>query len=133
MTRSLVIFFTTVGATLLLLISVSKAQDINACPFPIKITQVDGSKLTIIGLGNMFISYTESIDSFTLVKNTRDIYEFAKLSPNGDLIPSGVRARDPRSRTKKQRIYLKNKPKHLRYTGEKLLELQEKSQNFKGQ
>jgi M6 family metalloprotease-like protein len=62
------------------------------------VTQSDQTQITIVGKGNMNNNWTESIDGYTLVRNSNDIYEYANLV-NGKLQASGVKARDPQSRT----------------------------------
>lgn len=88
-----------------------------------QISQPDDSKLHIIGFGGMFISYTETIDGYTLTLNQQGVYEYAARGEGGDLVGSGVDARDPKDRSKSDEAFLSNVPKHLRYEGKKLRDL----------
>lgn len=69
-----------------------------ASPDPLVITQADQTQITVVGKGNMNNNWTESVDGYTIVKNSNGIYEYAHLV-NGDLQASGVKARDPQQRT----------------------------------
>lgn len=69
-----------------------------ASPDPLVITQADQTQITVVGKGNLNNNWTESVDGFTIVKNSNGIYEYAHLV-NGDLQASGVKARDPQQRT----------------------------------
>jgi hypothetical protein len=98
-------------------------------PDTLPIWQMDGSMLHIIGWRQGFLSYTETIDGYTVVLDKVGIYEYAESTKDGDLVPNGTLARDPKSRPRADKRVLKKMPKHLRYTGEKLQKLKE-GQNF---
>lgn len=100
-----------------------------ASPAAITVTQPDGSKLTVVGKGTMYVSYTETKDGYVVVKNKKDIYEYAVRDSTGDLIPSGIKAHQINKRTPKERSYLKKKEKHLSYTGEKMQKLLKEIEN----
>lgn len=96
----------------------------------IPLRQMDGTVLHIIGLGNIFVSYTETIDGYTIVLDPNGMYEYAVQSKDGDLRTSGVWAHDPGDRDRKENKKLKNIPKHLRYQGEILKKMQEKQTRY---
>lgn len=56
------------------------------------ITQPDGSKLTLRGLGNEAINYLETVDGFTVLRNKDGFFEYATTDNQGYLVPSGVMA-----------------------------------------
>ena len=69
------------------------AQAIPADPTPVKVTQPDGTSLTITLHGDEFFHYTTTQDGYTVLKNTAGFYTYANVV--GDhLVPSGVVARD---------------------------------------
>jgi hypothetical protein len=103
---------------------------VQASPDTIPLMQMDGTILHIIGYGNIFMNYTETIDGYTIVLNNGGMYEYASLAKNGDLVPAGMIARDPQNRTKKENRKLRKLPKHLRYQGEVLEKLKKRQQNF---
>ncbi len=92
----------------------------------ISLPQLDGSTITILGIGSVPLAYTESIDGYTLVLNKIGIYEYAELSKKGDLEPSGIKANNPAKRDAKELKYINKLTKHLRYQGAKLEEIQAK-------
>jgi hypothetical protein len=96
----------------------------------IPILEMDGTTLHIVGFGNIFINYTETIDGYTVVLDDAGLYEYAKATKEGDLIPTGMLARDPQNRTKKEMRKLRKMPQHLRYQGEVLEKMTRKQQNF---
>ena len=94
---------------------------ISVSPNPITIKQPNGTKLSIIGKGNMHISYTETTDGYTLVKNKKGIYEYALINKTtGDLVPSGYSAHNPTRRSKKEVHFLRKIKKHNKYQPPKL-------------
>jgi hypothetical protein len=103
---------------------------LQASPDTIPLRQMDGTILHIIGYGNIFMNYTETVDGYTIVLNNVGLYEYAKLAKNGDLVPGGIVAHDPQDRTKKERRKLRKFPQHLRYQGEMLEKLKKREQNF---
>jgi M6 family metalloprotease-like protein len=90
-----------------------------ASPEPIEISQPDGSRLWVIGKGNMELSYTETVDGYTIVKNTEGIFEYAIRNSEGDLLPSGIRASNTNERGKAADAKLNAIGKHLRLSEEK--------------
>src|SRR5688572_5509849 len=72
---------------------------------PIEVQQPDGSFITVVGLGNIDINYTETTDGYTIVRNQDGIYEYAVRNAEGDLVPSGVRANDPDTRVSTEKKY----------------------------
>lgn len=66
-------------------------------PEPLTIQQADGTSLTVIGKGNMNNHWTETTDGYSIVRNSKGIYEYA-VKQNGDLIAGGMKASDPSQR-----------------------------------
>lgn len=97
--------------------------NVQASPDTLEIRQIDGTSIHVVGYGNMFISYTETIDGYTIVTNDQGVYEYAKQTDDGDLKPDGIKVHDPGKRDKKELRHLKHMPKHLRYQSPKLDEL----------
>lgn len=103
---------------------------VQASPDTIPLMQMDGTILHIIGYGNIFLNYTETIDGYTIVLNDAGFYEYAKLASDGNLVPGGMIARDPQNRTKKENRKLRKFPKHLRYEGEVLEKINKRQKEF---
>ena len=84
-----------------------------ASPLPTLIVQPNSTSLTIVGKGNMNNSWTETTDGYTIVRNTQGNYEYANKL-NGELVPTGVLATNPTSRTAAEQSFLANQSKHLK-------------------
>lgn len=122
--------FFTLGI-LLSLQSAGYAQHMSNCPAspePLTVKQPDGSSITIVAKGNHIVNYSETLDGYTVVKNKKGVFEYAK-SLNGDLVPSGVPAHDLKTRTTKEASFLTDNTAHLRYGAEKIQELKNATYN----
>lgn len=105
-------------------------QQVSVSPDTISLIQIDGTVIDIIGAGNMNLSYTETVDGYTIILNEQGLYEYAKQAKDGDLIPTGVRAHNPDKREKSEIKFLSKKPKHLRYQNPKLNEILERKERL---
>ena len=85
---------------------------IPADPTPVKVTQPDGSTLTIQLHGDEFFHFTTTSDGYTVVKNSGGYYTYALL--DGDnLVASERIARDPSNRSAADLSFLSTLPKRL--------------------
>lgn len=80
---------------------------------PADIVQPDGSIITLLLHGDEYLSYTTTIDGFTVVKDADGFYRYADCD-NGKLVSTGITACNPDQRTKEQENFLKNYDKHIR-------------------
>ena len=87
---SLIIFF---------LIPTVSLYAVPATPFPINITQPDGSILTIRLHGDEYFNYKTTLDGYPLVSDVHGILTYAKLNSEGKLISTEVRASNIEKRT----------------------------------
>lgn len=94
------------------------------------LTQLDGSQISIVAYGDMYVSYTETIDGYTIVRNNEGIYEYAELTRDGNLKADGTKANDPEYREEKELKHLEKKEKHLRFQPPYLNEMKEKKDRF---
>ena len=74
-------------------------------PFPVEITQADGSTLTIRLYGDERFSYATTSDGYTIV-DRMGTYYYAKLVGT-ELVSSGIKAHDPAQRTREELAFLK--------------------------
>ncbi len=124
------------GLSILTLTGVAYAQDEgenhpNLKQFDtLTLNQQDGPEIKIIGLGKRHLSYSETIDGYTVVRNKKGVYEYAERAAKGDLEPSGQIAHDPEDRERDELLFLKEISKHLRYKQPKLDEILEKENRF---
>ena len=105
-----------------LFISCSFAQmksDCGASPYPVIISQPDGSSLSILGVGNELNPYTETIDGYSIAMNTNGYYVYLNKDTNsvnnsGQLVLTPFIAHNPEMRHNDEKIYLTSVPVHLR-------------------
>lgn len=88
--------------------SVSWVQAVPAYPFPTKIKQADGSELTVIMRGDEFHKYHITEDGYLLTKDSKGIFNYAELGENGEILNTGVKAKDLLQRDKAEQIFLEN-------------------------
>ncbi|NCB70001.1 MAG: M6 family metalloprotease domain-containing protein [Bacteroidia bacterium] len=72
---------------------------IPAYPYPIKITQPDGSELTIMLKGDEFYRYKTTLDGILLVEDANGIHKYARLTDDGRRVSTGVKAQEIQRRT----------------------------------
>jgi hypothetical protein len=89
-------------------------------PDTVVIRQINGNLIHLIGIGNVFVSYTETIDGYTLVLNKDGLYTYGKNNKQGDILPTKYFAHDPDKRDEAEQKRLLKMKKHIRYSGQKL-------------
>lgn len=92
-------FFRTIFAFILFTGSYLTLSAIPAYPYPIKITQPDGSELTIMLRGDEFFRYKTTLDGVLLVEDANGIHKYARLTADGRRVSTGVKAQEIQHRT----------------------------------
>ena len=88
------------------------ARAIPADPTPVKVTQPDGTTLTVVLHGDEFFHFTTTLDGYTVLKNEAGYYTYARLDGNR-LASSGIVAHDKGQRTATDLAALASIPKGL--------------------
>ena len=88
------------------------AQAVPADPTPVKVTQPDGSTVTLRLHGDEFFHFTTTLDGYTVVKNHAGFYTYAQMD-GGRLVASNCIARDQHQRTAQDRAMLAATPRGL--------------------
>lgn len=57
-----------------------------ACPEPFTVTQPDGEEITLCMKGDGAVHWYETLDGYTVLKNTKGQYVYALKNANGDLV-----------------------------------------------
>lgn len=83
-----------------------------AYPKPHKVTNPDGTQLTIVGHGNEYCHYATTIDGYTVVKASDGYYYYA-CKADGGMAPSHVLATDPDNRAESDMKFLSGIEKGL--------------------
>jgi len=91
-----------------------------AYPNPVKVTQPDGTTVTVILKGDEFAKWAQTLDGYTLLYNSRGVYEYAVVNTDGDIVPSGVRASEQSHRTAAETALLTSTAKGLSFSRSQL-------------
>ncbi|HUX54141.1 MAG TPA: M6 family metalloprotease domain-containing protein [Williamwhitmania sp.] len=91
-----------------------------AYPNPVKVTQPDGTTVTVILKGDEFAKWAQTLDGYTLLYNSRGVYEYAVLDSKGDIVPSGVKVSEQSRRTAAEAQLLSTTPKGLFFSRSQL-------------
>lgn len=95
--------------TLLLLAVLLNAAALWARPAlkrPVDIVQPDGSTVTIQLHGDEYLSFTATIDGYTVMKCADGYYRYAQKNADGGLMATNVIAHNPESRTAAEKAFL---------------------------
>ena len=88
------------------------ARAVPADPTPVQVHQPDGSTLTVVLHGDEFFNYLTTSDGYTVVKNEKGFYTYARI--DGNRLVAGDRvARDEKNRNAADRAALATLPKRL--------------------
>lgn len=90
-----------------LIISISSIYSIPAYPYPIKVTQPDGSVITIRMKGDEFFKYKTTIDGYLLTTNAQGVLTYAELNEAGLPVSTMVKASDIENRTSLEKETIK--------------------------
>ena len=96
--------------------SFEKSIASSAYPYPVNVTQTDGTVITVIMQGDENLKWAKTIDGFILVYNTNGVFEYGKLDGAGDLVPSGIKASNISQRRLTELSFLTTVAKGLNYS-----------------
>lgn len=108
LTRFLILF--------LLLLSVNQIIAVPAYPGMITFTQPNGEKVSIYLRGDEYISWSKTIDGYSLMYNKNGYLEYAVLNSDGNMIPSGIVVRDISKRTPFESEFVSKIPHGIFYS-----------------
>lgn len=100
---------------LVLMLSVVQSFAVPVYPFPLKVTQPDGTELTLVGHGDEFYSYITTLDGYTLIKGSDNFYRYAVLK-GSKLVSSDIVARDKEMRSASDIQFLSTQQTHQQET-----------------
>jgi M6 family metalloprotease-like protein len=109
-----------IGFILLLFIDVftinHSAYGVIAYPYPVEITQANGIKITIILKGDEHVKWAQTVDGYSIMRNSKGIYEYATLDSKNEMFPSGILVRNQSERSSSDNTFLANTKKGLVYS-----------------
>lgn len=91
-----------------------------AYPGAIDFKQPDGYVLTIKLFGDEYFHWAETIDGYTIVFNDKGFYEYAQKNIQGDLIASGITAKNESDRNAADFDFLSGINKKLEFSPEQI-------------
>lgn len=86
----------------------SSIYAVPAYPFPIKITQPDGSVLTIQLRGDEYFHYKTTLDGYLLVPDVTGVLNYAKLDAVGNIENTNIKATEIEKRTNTEKEFVKS-------------------------
>lgn len=87
-----------------------KMQAVPAYPYPIVVTQPDGSEVTIYLKGDEFFNYRTTLDGYLLLSDNEGKLSYADFDADGNLVATDIQVNDIERRTKKEKKILKKLP-----------------------
>ncbi len=89
---------------------------VSAYPWPVVITQPDGSKVTVIQKGDEYMHWMESTDGRTLIRNSKGFITYATLNQQGNIVSSQVVAHNVTQRTAAESQFLSTQLQKVFYS-----------------
>jgi len=96
------------------------AFGVAAYPYPVEITQPDGTKITIIQKGDEFVKWAQTVDGYSIMRNSKGVYEYVMLDAKNDMVPSGILVRNESDRSAADIQFLMNTQKGITYSASQL-------------
>lgn len=88
------------------LFSISQIYAVRATPFPITVSQPDGTELTIRLRGDEFFSYKTTIDGYLLVSDSKGVLTYAKSDENGRFTSTNVKVNNIGKRSLAEKSFI---------------------------
>src|SRR5665647_3870185 len=99
----------------ILTVSIPKLYAVSAIPYPITISQPDGSEITIRLLGNEFFHYKTTLDGYLLVPDNKGVLTYARMNTDGKLISTNIKANNIEQRLSTEKEFIKNLNPNLNF------------------
>ncbi|MEI7504606.1 MAG: hypothetical protein WCJ61_15115, partial [Paludibacter sp.] len=101
-------FPTLVLLIMALILPILSLFSVPATPYPITITQPDGTELTIRLHGDEHFNYKTTLDGYTLVPNNENVMTYAQMDANGLLYSSNIKAHNSNKRLTNEKTFIKS-------------------------
>ena len=103
--RSISIFVTFLIVFLIPSVSLNAVP---ATPFPVNISQPDGTVLTIRIHGDEYFNYKTTVDGYPLIQDSKGILNYAQLNANGILVSTSVKATNIINRSSTEKSFIQS-------------------------
>lgn len=110
---------TTSRFTLVLFIitlSIISIYAVPAIPYPVTITQPDGTELTIRLHGDEFFNYKTTVDGYTLFPNAKGVLHYAIMDSEGKAVISNIKAYNIEKRSATEKVFIKKLTPNLNFS-----------------
>ena len=92
----------------MLLFCTFRAAAVPAYPYPVTITQPDGTQLTVVMKGDEYHHYHTTADGYLIVKNETGVFNYARRDARGILTDTRVKATNEGVRSASERAFISN-------------------------
>lgn len=92
----------------MLLFCTFRAAAVPAYPYPVTITQPDGTQLTVVMKGDEYHHYHTTADGYLIVKNETGVFNYARRDARGILTDTRVKATNKGVRSASERAFISN-------------------------
>ncbi|HRZ97737.1 MAG TPA: M6 family metalloprotease domain-containing protein [Paludibacter sp.] len=99
--------------TAVLLLTINNLYAIKASPYPISITQKDGTQISYYIKGDEFFHYKTTLDNYAIVPDEKGIFNYGIQNSEGRLISSGVKVNEINRRTTGEKNFIKTQLKDI--------------------
>jgi len=106
---------------LALTLPVLRLFSVPATPYPITISQPDGTELTIRLHGDENFSYKTTLDGYALVPNTENVMTYAQMDAKGLLFSSKIKAHNIKSRLSNEKNFVKSLTPNINFSAQNQL------------
>jgi M6 family metalloprotease-like protein len=89
---------------------------VSAYPYPVQVKQPDGTTITVVMQGDEKVKWAQTLDGYTVLRNSKGVFEYAVQNVSGDLGLSGIAASDISSRKANELSFLAKSQKGLFYS-----------------
>ena len=86
---------------------------IPALPYPVKITQPDGSELTIQLRGDEFFHYKTTLDGYLIVPDKNGVFNYGVFEASGRVKNTGIKVNEINKRKSKEKKFIKTLSKNI--------------------